>query len=250
MGKGRVIFTREMLVSTMSDRWSAEEIDRAAELLAKGGGRFPSGTRGLPGQFVKEVQRERLLAGMLKAVAERSYGAVTVQDALDRSGISRPTFYENFTNKEECFLIALDGSMRRLSNRVRTAASEGGKGWRERLRMGLAELLRFAAAEPDTARALIVEARAAGSAALLRREQLLDRFAEWISSAAREELPDAPSSITAAGVVGGIETVLYTHVNQGETELLSLLPSLMYFAVLPYGGREAAAEELRDAAVA
>jgi AcrR family transcriptional regulator len=247
MGGEPVILSRSMLVSAIGDRWPAEEIEQAAELLAKGGGRFPSGLRTLPGQLIREIQRERLLAGMLQAAADLGYGATTVQDALDRSAISRPAFYEHFANKEDCFLVAVDAGVRRVGQRLQTAAREGGESWRRRLRLALAELLRFVAAEPDAARALIVEVRTAGATALRRRDELLDELAKRLASEAGGGLPDPPSPIEAAGVVGGIEAVLYARISRGETELMPLLPSLMYFAVLPYAGQRAAEEELEQA---
>jgi hypothetical protein len=98
---------------------------------------------------------------------------------------------------------------------------------------------------------VIVEARASSPAGLRRRDELLDRFAACIDALVREDLDEAPSAIAAAGVVGGIESVLYARLQRGETEDLdALLPSLMYFAVLAYAGREAAGEELDDAALA
>ena len=42
-----------------------------------------------------------------------------------------------------------------------------------------------------------------------------------------------------------VEAVLYSRINgDGGKDLESLLPSLMYFAVMPYAGKEAAAREL------
>jgi hypothetical protein len=127
------------------------------------------------------------------------------------------------------------------------AAADAGEGWRESVRLGVAELLRFAVEEPDAAMSLIVDARAACPQALARRDELLDRFASCIDSQVRAERPpgDAPSAIAAAGIVGGIEALLYSRLNRGEVDgLEELLPSLMYFAVMPYEGREAASEEL------
>ncbi len=98
---------------------------------------------------------------------------------------------------------------------------------------------------------MIVEARASSPAGLRRRDELLDHFATCIDALVREDLDETPSAIAAAGVVGGIESVLYARLQKGETdELDALLPSLMYFAVLAYAGREAAGEELDDAALA
>jgi AcrR family transcriptional regulator len=247
----RIVLSHEMLTSAVGDRWSPAEVDAVAGLLADGNGQFPAGTRTIPSDLIKAVQRERLLAAMLRAVAELGYRDVNVQDALERAGVSRPTFYEHFKNKEGCFLAAFDAAAARLRERVAAASSEAGTFWRDRLAMGIEELLRFIAAEPDAAQTLIVEARASGPAGLRRRDELLDHFTRCIDEQMRAELPEPPSAIAAAGIVGGIEAVLYSRLNNGETgDLDSLLPSFRYFAVLPYAGHKAAAEELRGAAAA
>ncbi len=244
MPPNRVHLSNEMLVAAVGDAWSPSEVDAAAELLASGNGQFPAGVRTIPAGLVSAVQRERLLAGMLVATAELGYREVCVEDVLERAGVSRPTFYEHFENKEDCFLQAFDSGAERMWTRLAAAASEGGESWRDRLRMGLEELLRFIAAEPDTARALIVEARAASPAALLRRDAVLDGFTACIDAWVREEAA-TPSALAAAGIVGGIEALLYARINKGETgDLDALLPTLMYFAVLPFEGHEVASGEL------
>jgi AcrR family transcriptional regulator len=201
---------------------------------------------------VRAIQRERLLAAMFKSVTEIGYRSLTVQNVLSRAGISRPTFYEQFADKEDCFLSAFDTGARQMRERVEAAvAAANGSDWRDRLRAGIAALLRFVAEEPEPARAVIVEARASSPAGLLRRDALLDHFATCIDSLVREELPSPPSAIAAAGIVGGIESVLYARLRKGEVgDLDSLLPSLMYFAVLAYAGQDAAREELGGAALA
>lgn len=236
-----------MLRAAVGDGWPTAQVDAAAELLASSDGKFPSGARKLPSDLVSAVQRERLIAAMLKAAAELGYRQATVQDVIDRAGVSRPTFYEHFSNKEDCFLAAFDTTAARLRERIDAAAEKGGANWRDRLRFSLEELLRFVSSEPEAARALIVEARAASAEALLRRDNLLDYFAGSVDALVRDHLPDATShsDITAAGVVGGVEALLYSRLNKGELDDLdALLPSLMYFIVLPYEGHEAASEEL------
>lgn len=247
----RIILSQEKLANAVGDRWSESELSEAVALLTRAEGRFPAGVRTLPPDLVKAVQRERLLAAMIKTVTEIGYSALTVQDVLSRAGISRPTFYEQFEDKEDCFLAAFDASAAQLRKRLEAVVAAAGAGWQGRLRSGVTELLRFIAEEPEVARTVIVEARASSPAGLLRRDQLLDRFASCIDDLVREDLAEPPSAIAAAGVVGGIESVLYTRLHKGETgDLDSLLPSLMYFAVLTYAGREAASAELDDAALA
>jgi AcrR family transcriptional regulator len=243
----RIQLSEEKLVAAIGDHWSTAQVDAAVELLSASNGKFPSGIRKLPSDLVSAVQRERLLAAMLRAAAELGYREANVQDVIERAGVSRPTFYEHFSNKEDCFLAAFDVTSARLRDRVASAASKGGDNWRDRLRFGLETLLNFTATEPDAARTIVVEARAASAEAVMRRDALLDHFSTCIDQQVRECMPNAPSysPITAAGIVGGVEALLYSRLNKGEIDDLdSLLPSMMYFLVLPYAGHEAASEEL------
>jgi AcrR family transcriptional regulator len=242
-----VQLSEEKLVAAIGDHWPPAQVDAALTLLSRSDGKFPSGVRKLPSDLVSAVQRERLIAAMLRAAAELGYRELNVQDVIERAGVSRPTFYEHFANKEACFLAAFDETAARLRERVEAAARKGGDNLRDRLRFGLETLLHFVATEPEAASSLIVEARAASVDAVMRRDELLDHFAVCIDTQVRELLPDAPSysPITAAGIVGGVEALLYSRLNKGETgDLDSLLPSMMYFIVLPFEGQEAAGEEL------
>ncbi len=242
----RVKLSPELLLEAIGDDWPSEQVDAAIRLLTTSEGKFPSGTRKLPAELVRAVQRERLIAAMLDAAATRGYRETNVQDVIERAGVSRPTFYEHFTNKDDCFLAAFDAGARRLRARI-SAAAGGRADWRDRLRLSLTAVLAFAVAEPQTARTLIVEARAASPEASQRRIELLDGLAACLDATAHELLSPPPhrSPLTAAGVVGGVESVLYARLCRGEADQLeTLLPSLMYFAVLPYEGQEAAREEL------
>jgi AcrR family transcriptional regulator len=242
----RIQLSQEILVSALGEGWSPEQIDAAAEMLASSEGKFPSGIRRLPSDLIRTVQRERLIAAMLNAAAELGYRETNVQDVIERAGVSRPTFYEHFANKEDCFLAAFDTSAQRLRNKMSAAARRGGDIWRTRVRYSLEALIDFVVTEPDTARTLIVEARAGSLEAVLRRVELLDHFATCLDEQARELLADRPSSsVIPSAVVGGVESLLYSRLCKDELEELdSLLPSLMYFVVLPYEGHAAAGEEL------
>jgi AcrR family transcriptional regulator len=241
----RIQLSQEMLRTAIGSEWSTEEVDAAVELLASSEGKFPSGVRKLPAALVRAVQRERLLAAMLRAVSELGYREANVQDVIDRAGVSRPTFYEHFTNKEDCFLAAFDTSAARLRAAVGAAADRAGDNWRDQVRFGLETLLSFMSSEPETARVLVVEARAASADAQLRRDELLGHFSTCIDQRVRQLLPHAPvaSTVTSLGIVGGVEATLYSRLNRGQIdELDSLLPALMYFFVLSYEGHEAANE--------
>lgn len=241
----RIQLSQETLLAAVGENWPPEQVEAALDLLAGSSGKFPSGVRRLPPELIRAIQRERLLRAMLNAAAELGYLGTNVQDVIDRAGVSRPTFYEHFSNKEDCFLSAFDSSAERVRKLVHAAADGGGDIWRDRVRCCLEALLKFAGSEPDTARTLIVEARAASETAVRRRVELLDEFARCLDEEARVLLP-SPSpqtALTATGIVGGVESLLYSRLCRQEYDQLdSLLPSLMYFVVLPYEGHEAAAE--------
>jgi AcrR family transcriptional regulator len=241
----RIQLSQETLLAAIGESWPPEQVEAALDLLAGSSGKFPSGVRRLPPELIRAIQRERLLRAMLNVAAELGYLGTNVQDVIDRAGVSRPTFYEHFSNKEDCFLSAFDSSAERVRKLVHAAADGGGDIWRDRVRCCLEALLGFAGSEPDTARTLIVEARAASETAVRRRVELLDGFARCLDEEARARLP-SPSpqtTLTATGIVGGVESLLYSRLCRQEYDQLdSLLPSLMYFVVLPYEGHEAAAE--------
>ena len=239
---------RELLVAALGDEWPADLIQTAAEMLADSESRFPSGPRRLPGDLVRAIQRERLLVGMLRAVSELGY-RVDQRPGRDRAGGRLAADLLRALLEQRRLLPRrlrhLGGAPARpgRDSRGRRAATV----WRDRLRLGFDALLAFADAEPEAARVVIVEARAATPDAALRRVALIDDFATCIDTKVRELLPAGTthSAVTASGVVGGVESMLYGRLNKGQMDdLPALLPSLMYFAVLPYEGHLAASEEL------
>lgn len=243
----RIQLSQEILASVVGEGWPPEQIDAAVEMLASGDGKFPSGVRRLPSDLIRTLQRERLLAAMLNAASQLGYREANVQEVIERAGVSRPTFYEHFTNKEDCFLAAFDTGATRLRKKVAAATRKGGDAWRDRTRYGLEAMLRFVVSEPDTARTLVVEARAASPEAAQRRIDLLDHFTTCLQDQATELLDDPPTNpVTASAIVGGVESLLYSRLckDQDTAEIETLLPSLMYFVVLPYEGHTAAGEEL------
>ena len=85
---------------------------------------LPRGRHAAPREVVAESQRERVLVGMADAVAAKGYANVAVADVIERAGVSRRSFYEHFTNKEDAFLAAYDAGVTGLLDAI--AADVGG----------------------------------------------------------------------------------------------------------------------------
>jgi AcrR family transcriptional regulator len=181
---------------------------------------------------------------MLEAVGTNGYEQTTVQDAIKGAGLYRQAFYDNFEGKEDCYLQALEAGSAWVELAMREAAA-GETTWRERLRGALSGLLRFLDQQPEVGRALLVEVHAAGPAAVERRTEAMERAA-MLMDLAREESAAAAPAISAEAVVAGTLAVLHTRLATGQdTGFALLLPELMYLAVLPYFGADAAADEMR-----
>lgn len=206
---------------------------------------------------VSDIQRARIVAGMVEVVAERGAANVTVADVVACSGVSRRTFYEIFEDREACFLAALDDAIERASERV-LADYDPSAGWRERIACALLGLLSFLDEEPDLGRLLIVESLGAGPSALERRVSLMGEMVT-IADGGRSQTQRAhkPPPLTAEGVVGGVLSVLHTRLldrplvtrsgSRTVTEgprILDLAGPLMSMIVLPYLGSAAAQREL------
>jgi AcrR family transcriptional regulator len=156
--------------------------------------RLPSGRHGLSREAVVASQRARLIDAMAEVVADKGYPATTVADVVERAGVSRRTFYEQFADKEACFLAAYDAGLDAVLSRIREAVEVNpAAGWRDRARAGVEAFLALLASEPAFARALQVEIMTAGPAALDRRAGMLVMFSGvWrnVHERARAEEPD------------------------------------------------------------
>ena len=208
---------------------------------------LPSGRHGLPAQFVASNQRERIIVAVAEVCSTAGYAAMSVEDVVVASGVSRRTFYDNFQDKEDAFLAAYDEVTSRLLLRVKTAY-DANEGIIDRAREGLRALLGFLAAEPAFADMCVVEALAAGPVVVERRKANLRMLSDLIDETAAAAMPAAapPSPIIAQALVGGIFEVVYSRVLAGRhAELPGLLPGLMFTLLLPYAGHDLATQILK-----
>jgi len=171
-----------------------------------------------------------------------------VRTVLGLTGLYRQAFYDNFADKESCYLEAFDFGVERLGALV-VAAAAAEEGWLGKLRAGLAALLDALDRDADLGRALIVEVHAAGPEALSRRAAAMKRITDFVESA--REIPgrgESPPPIAPEGIVAGIHAVVHARLATGANEgFRELLPEFMYFAVLPYFGTEMAEREMQAA---
>src|ERR1700730_10012266 len=69
----------------------------------------------------KSTQRERLIAGMVTVAIREGYSGASVSAVTSEAKVSKPTFYEYFQDRDDCFVAALADVQDRLLSEVRSA---------------------------------------------------------------------------------------------------------------------------------
>jgi AcrR family transcriptional regulator/DNA-binding MarR family transcriptional regulator len=241
---------------------TARQSSVRAPRRSRAGGASPTRNR------ISDAQRHRMLAAAAQVVGEVGYGGMSVARVTDRAGVSRRTFYEQFEDREDCFLALFDEALERAGSVACAAAAEaptaGRSGWRERVRAGLTALVALVEEEPVVGSLLIVDALGGGPKILERRARALEAVRDVIDAGRAEAKrgSDAPP-LTAEGVVGAVLSVVHARLLEeaaghganrgvnGSTRsrartrpLGELINPLMAMIVLPYMGQAAAAREL------
>ena len=115
----------------------------------------------------------------------KGYARVAVADVIERAGVSRKTFYEQFANKDECFLAAYDASVDELLAKIDEALEALAPDWLAAHRAAVEAYLDTLAGGPAFAKALLIEVLGAGPEALSRRAAVEQRFAEQLEDVHR-----------------------------------------------------------------
>ena len=200
--------------------------------------------RGLPEGWeedralVTRTQRERMLDAMARAVAAKGYAKVTVTDVVSLAGVSRSTFYEHFEDREECFLATFEAAAQGLAMDIAdTLLSLESTEWDVRVRAGIERYTQVLAANPDAARALIIDGFGAGPrSAELRRRSRAGFVALFRGAPEGDRVPEA----YYVALVGAIAELVQTHiVTRGAESLEELAPTLIEiaFSLLDLGAR-------------
>jgi AcrR family transcriptional regulator len=193
---------------------------------------LPRGRHAAPRAVVAESQRERLLVAMADATAQKGYANVAVADVIERAGVSRRSFYEHFSNKEECFLAAYDAGVDGMLEEI-AAAEAGAASLLEGARAGTEVYLQILADNPAFARTFLIEVLGAGRAALERRDAVHERFAQRMAEAhaAMSEavggLPTPAPYIFRAAVGAIHELVTDRLLKEGAAALPALLEPIL-----------------------
>jgi AcrR family transcriptional regulator len=195
---------------------------------------LPRGQHALPRHVVAVAQRRRIHDAMVQAVAQRGYAATTVADVIAHAGVSRSTFYEHFSDKEDCFLKAYDeGAEAHFQQVVATAARAADDPF-ARFRAAVGSYLDQLAEKPEYASTFTIEIHAIGPAATDHRRRAQQRYVDLMRAwhaemrRIRPGLRELPDLVFDTAVTAGNEIVADCIRAGGATRLGELEGLIVY----------------------
>lgn len=204
---------------------------------------LPRGRSALQQSEAAARRRERILSAIARLVAEKGYAATSVADVVVVARVTRSAFYSHFANKQDAFLAA---QMVSLQEGIAVAAAEFSvvSSWPEQVWRACEAMLTYVTAHPSLAALGILEAAAAGPAAIKRQRDSRMAYALFLERGYRHgeraaRLPPICSEAIAAAVFALMRRqVLLRHT----TRILVLLPQVVYVILAPFIGPSFARE--------
>ncbi len=176
--------------------------------------------------------RGRLLQGMVKAVAVKGYADVTIADVVAAAGVSKRTFYEQFSSKQDCLLACFrEASSMMQAELWQRAAGRTGRSRREQLRLMLDGYLAYLDRAPQLARTLLVEIQMAGAEGrrLSRESNLrMARLLSEVISSGRAASARPFDLDMALALIGGVNELVLLHAEDRQDEPFSTLAPSVY----------------------
>ncbi len=179
---------------------------------------------------------ERLLRAFAAVVAEKGYPETTVAEVVERAKTSQRTFYENFANREDAMVAALDsGASQMLAAAL--PAYRRATGWEHAVRATQEAMFSFGVGEPEYARLGAVEMYAGGMRALEQRERVTEGM-EGLLAEGYQRAPGLPA-VTAEAIGGALYALFYDWVKEkGAERLAEMVPWAVYITLAPFLGAD------------
>ena len=169
---------------------------------------------------------------MVEAASEHGYADATVSRVVALAGVSRATFYEHFSDRDDCFRATYREKLEVVRTVIGAAAAATSA--EERPEAIVEALLGELAACPAVARLILVEALGAPKAIRADHEELIGRVDDEIAGFLDAQPPTGALQIPATALLGGVGELLATRLLAGPAQPLTQLGSQLNRGVESY----------------
>jgi AcrR family transcriptional regulator len=156
---------------------------------------------------------------MIEAVAANGYEGTSVKQVVSLAGVSRRSFYEQFANKQECFLATYDVIAKRGAGRVAAAYRRADGDVEQRLHAAFGELGYAISTNWNSANLVILEAPKVGAPALLRLRRASATFEQMLAATFEHTSAATPlPGPVIRGIAGGLHAAMSGCLREGSAE--------------------------------
>jgi AcrR family transcriptional regulator len=185
------------------------------------------------------------MEAMVDLAFERGYEQLSIAEIARHAGGDEAGFESFFPSKQACAIAALEEMAADNLATVREAFANEPR-WPDSLRAAAYAQARWIVAQPRKMHFGMMEILRAGELAAAVRDRLIGEYVAMVD--AGREVAEDPASVppmAAESVIGSIAQVMSRNSEKvGEVDPFAVVPEMMYLAVRPYLGEEAARKEL------
>jgi AcrR family transcriptional regulator len=195
--------------------------------------RLPHGPHRLARKEVVLNQRARIHGAMIEAIARSGYEETSVKQVIALAGVSRRSFYEQFANKQACFLATFDLIVRRDVQQIRRAFLEADGSLETRARAGFERFAQMTTEDRNAAILVVLEAqrvRAEG----VEHLRCATGAAEQMLAQSYAQSPDTvalPTPIVRA-IVGGLHGIASAFLRAPADAQLDVAEEMLRWTLL------------------
>jgi AcrR family transcriptional regulator len=174
----------------------------------------------------KSTQRERLLNGLIEVANRHGYAGASISAIIAEARVSRPTYYDYFTDRDDCFTATIWEVHGELHRAVKAALAEAKP--EDAVAAAIGAMVDYAGERPARARFLLGESMSGGPEALEARDEGIAVIAGDIAQAERSADPAAAvCDLDPRIAIGSVYRLIATRLRRGEVAISSLLGDLL-----------------------
>jgi TetR/AcrR family transcriptional regulator len=181
--------------------------------------RLPHGPHRLERVEVIHNQRARIHGAMVEAIARGGYDGTSVKQVIGLAGVSRRSFYEQFANKQECFLVTFDLIARRELGQIKDAYLAADGSLEERAGAAFRRFAQTIEDDRNTVVLAALEAQRAGPAGVLHLRKATSACEQLLTCSFAESPNAVPLPLPVVrGIVGGLHGIASAFLRQSPAE--------------------------------
>jgi AcrR family transcriptional regulator len=196
-----------------------------------------------------ETVQERVRFALIEEFAERGHRESSVAGVIDRAGITEAEFRLSYEDLDDCAIRVYEGFWEEFTDHVVARFESSPGAWRDKLRAAAYAAAGWIEEKPAIIRFGMSEMFKSGLIAQAKSHAQLQRHVDMVDAGRLDPAAvEGLSRSTAEAVFGAILETIVRNSQEGNNDRpASFVPPLMYIAVRPYLGHEAALEELEIA---